>query len=87
MINGLSADQLTSNEIDMPVHKTLDVKKKSNNKTNIVNRQNRQVLCRIFYIKIKNPKVSPIIVSFGFLSFGGDGGSPGELLRSPARRA
>jgi hypothetical protein len=52
-----------------------------------VNRQNRQVLCRIFYIKIKNPKVSPMTVSFGFLSFGGDGGSPGELPRSPARRA
>lgn len=81
MINGLSADQLTSNEIDMPVHKTLDVKKKSNNKTNIVNRQNRQVLCRIFYIKIKNPKVSPIIVSFGFLSFGGDGGNRNRVLK------
>lgn len=27
------------------------------------------------YNKIKNPKVSPLMVSFGFLSFGGDGGN------------
>lgn len=48
----------------------------------MIKRQSIHTLCRNFLLKIKNPKVSPMTVSFGFLSFGGDGGNRNRVLKS-----